>query len=168
MTIFGRSGGRLTTIKVIGGSILVDFGDTRETIVFFEDKESKLKDLREPLSRYGDYLVEDHIVKQFRRQGFPKKWAPLSEKYAAWKKRNFPGRRLLVLTGRMRRGFRSKAGPRSLRIINRITAGQGGNTTPRWFWHQFGTSRMPRRPLLQITDNDLAKLTEFVFDYLED
>lgn len=168
MTVFGRSAGRLTTVKVIGGTIGIRFGDTTDTIRFFEDKESKLSDLTEPLTRYGDYLVSEHIVRQFQRRGFPAGWAPLSPAYAEWKREHFPGRRLLELSGKMRRGFRFKAGPRSLRIINRITAGQKGNKTPRWFWHQFGTPKMPARPMLQVTDKDLAKLTEFVFDFLEE
>jgi phage gpG-like protein len=163
---FGRSQGRLTTVRVLGGTVQQSFGAPADIIRFFDDQESKLQDLTEPLDRYGRYLVEEHIPNQFDVQGTPKKWAALSPKYRAWKARRFPGRPLLVRTGRMKAGFRWKAFKRSLRIINRVRAGQR-SSTPRWFFHQFGGGPLPARPMLQVTDKDLAVLTGFVFEHLE-
>ena len=83
-------------------------------------------------------------------------WAPLSPAYASWKNSAYPGRPLLVLTGRMRDSFR--AGSRDL-IYNRKQQGQGnfghkrlplGTRVPYAGYHQSGTSKMPRRPLFVV------------------
>ena len=163
---FGRSQGRLTVAKVLGGTVSLSFDDTIDTIRFYEDTERRLKDLSEPLDEYGRYLVEKHIPRQFAKRGTPKRWATLSAKYAAWKAKYFPGRPLLVLSGRMKAGFRWKGKKRSMQIINRVAAGQRGNKTPRWQWHQHGTSQMPARPMLQVTDKDLAELTRLIFAHV--
>lgn len=157
----------MTVVKALGGEVMLSFGSTEEIIRFFERAEGRLSDLRIPFDRYGRYLVEKHIPAQFKAQGTPKRWAALSEKYRRWKERRFPGRPILVLSGRMKAGFRWKAKKRSLQIINRVAAGQKGNKTPRFEWHQGGTPRMPARPMLQITDRDLAVLGREVLEYLE-
>jgi len=163
---FGRAQGRRTVVKVLGGTASLSFGDTADVIRFYEDAERRLNDLSEPLDQYGRYTVEEHIPRQFAARGTPKRWASLSAKYAAWKAKYYPGRPLLVLSGRMKAGFRWKARKRSLQIINRVTAGQKGNNTPRWRWHQDGTPRMPARPMLQVTDKDLAELSRLIFAHV--
>lgn len=165
MTLFGRSRGQLTVVKTLGGTVQVSFGRPADVIRFFEDRERKLTDLREPLDRYGRYLVEEHIPAQFQSQGYPKRWASLSPAYTKQKAKKCPGRPILVCTGAMKAGFRWKAFKRSLRIINRVRRGQRGGI-PRWQYHQGGKGRK-HRPMLQVTDRDLARLTEFVFDSLE-
>lgn len=166
---FGKSAGRLTVTKFVGGTMALSFSpDVIDIIRFLEDREARLLDLQPALNEFGEYIVNEHIPNQFKTQGTPKRWAPLSAKYKRWKDRHFPGRPILVRTGRMKAGFRWEARKKSLRIINRITAGQRGSRTPRWFWHQFGTGKMPARPMLQITDADRAKLVEIVEEHLRD
>lgn len=162
---FGRSKGRLTTVRVLGGTVRLSFGEPADIIRFFDRMGSNLVDLTEPLDKYGEYLVTRHIPTQFERQGFPKRWAQLSEAYRRQKERRYPGRPILVATGRMKEGFRWKARPRSMQIINRVTAGQKVKI-PRWFFHQFGTPHMPAREMLQVTDKDLAVLSGLVWDYV--
>lgn len=162
---FGRSKGRRTVVNVLGGTVGLAFDDEADILRFFEDAEGRLSDLSEPLDEYGRYLVEEHIPRQFKRQGTPKRWASLSKKYREWKEKHYPGRPILVLSGRMKAGFRWKARKRSLQIINRVTAGQK-NKTPRWQWHQSGTGKMPARPMLQVTDKDLAVLSGLILGSL--
>ena len=78
-------------------------------------------------------------------------WAPLSPAYAAWKNSAYPGRPLLVLTGRMKESF--SASSRDL-IYNRKQKNYKmltlGTRVPYAGYHQSGTSKMPRRPLFVV------------------
>lgn len=166
---FGRSQGRRTILRVVGGEVGYRFGgiDTDDLIEYLEDLKLRMIDLQPVFERYGEYIVGDHIPNQFAAQGTPRGWAALSPAYARWKAVNFPGMPLLQRTGRMKRGFSFEARPRSLRVINRVTAGQSTNI-PRWRFHQEGTSRMPARPMLQFTNKDRDKMHEFVEAYLRE
>jgi hypothetical protein len=66
----------------------------------------------------------------------------------------------------MKQGFKSETTKRTLRIINRVAAGQRGNKTPRWTWHQLGTETMPARPMLQINQHDYTRLRQFAQAYV--
>ena len=78
-------------------------------------------------------------------------WAPLSPANAAWKNSAYPGRPLLVLTGRMKESF--SASSRDL-IYNRKQKNYKmltlGTRVPYAGYHQSGTSKMPRRPLFVV------------------
>ena len=78
-------------------------------------------------------------------------WAPLSPAYAAGKNSAYPGRPLLVLTGRMKESF--SASSRDL-IYNRKQKNYKmltlGTRVPYAGYHQSGTSKMPRRPLFVV------------------
>ena len=166
---FGRSQGRLTVIKVVGGEMHVRFGQPNvdDFATRLEELGLRMQDLQPVLDKFGRYLVREHIPGQFAAQGHPKRWASLSPAYARWKARHFPGRPILVRTGAMKGGFRYEARKRSLRVINRVKAGQKGRGKPRWFYHQHGTGNMPARPVLQISDADRQKLSELANEYLE-
>lgn len=69
-------------------------------------------------------------------------WAPLSARYAAWKRRAHPGRPLLVLTGAMRRATLAPDAtyePTSMTLTVRDDKAR---------YHQAGTRFMPARPLI--------------------
>ncbi len=171
MTIrrFGRSQGRRTVIRAVGGQVVVRFGDisTDDIVKYFEDLGLRMSDMQAVFDRYGEYIVDEHIPRQFRARGTPQGWAPLSPAYARWKATHYPGMPLLERTQRMKKGFRWEAKPRSLRIINRVTAGQSVRI-PRWRFHQDGTGKMPARKMLQITQRDNDKLLELSQEYLEE
>jgi hypothetical protein len=168
LTRFGRSQGRLTVVKVAGGELVIRYGsiDKDDFAAYLKDIGLRMQDIKPVLDRYGDYIVNEHIPRQFAAQGTPRRWRGLKEPYKSWKARHYPGRPILVRTGRMRRGFRWEARPRSLRIINRVMAGQRGRGRPRWHYHQEGTSKMVARPMLQFTDADRDKLHEFAEEHL--
>ncbi len=166
---FGRSQGRRTILRVVGGELGYRFGNihTDDLIEYLQDLGLRMEDLYQVFDRYGEYIVNEHIVQQFQARGTPQRWAALSPEYAKRKALQFPGMPILQRTQRMKHGFRWEAKPRSLRIINRVTAGQRVKI-PRWRWHQDGTSKMPARKMLQMTDKDRAKLHEFVDEYLRE
>ena len=126
---------------------------------FLDAQRTKIRDFKEPLSRFGEFIVNTHIPYQYHAQGAPSPWPELSPKYAMWKAINYPGMPLLVLTGAMHRGFYHRATKFSLNIENVKAYAK---------YHQTGTSKMPARKWLQLKDNDLGygKLREYVKEYV--
>lgn len=85
-------------------------------------------------------------------------WAPLSPGYAAWKSIYAPGQPLLVLDGALRdeTDFETRESDRELEID--ISA------PFYWFYHQYGTVKMPARPPF-LTEQDLQdKLSRVLID----
>jgi phage gpG-like protein len=78
------------------------------------------------------------------------KWKALSPDYKAWKARKYPGRKILELTGSLKRSLTSVGGNHvsqpttdSIRI---------GTKDPKASYHQKGTSKMPQRKPMFLTD----------------
>lgn len=165
---FGHSQGRRTLVRVIGAEmILRENGVADVAIDHFAELGARMEDMEPVLYFFGQYLVEEHIPMQFRRRGFPARWAPLSPEYAAWKAKHYPGKPILVRSGAMKAGFSWEAKKRSMRVINRVRAGQGRGSTPRWVYHQDGTATMPARRMLQITERDHQMLRKLMRNHLE-
>jgi hypothetical protein len=164
--IFGFSQGRKATVKIVGAEIQFSGGvDKADVVDYLNALYVRAQDLQQPLQRFGAYLVDKHIPRQFEAQGTPKRWAPLSPAYAAWKRRHYGNLPKLVLTGAMQAGFRWQVTLQTLRVINRVKAGQRGGV-PRWTYHQLGTEHMPARPMLQITNKDREQFRQFVYAWL--
>jgi phage gpG-like protein len=164
----GLSGGKQTVVSLAGVDLYLRFGklSTDDFVHDLNDLGLRMNDMRPVLDRFGAYLTNEHIPEQFRRQGTPKRWAPLSPKYEEWKRRHYGRLPILVLTGQMRAGFRWETGARTLRVVNRVKSGQRGRGEPRWVYHQFGTSKMPARPVLQVRPKDIARLRELAREHL--
>ena len=164
---FGFSQGRKTTVKLVGSEVTVRNAiEVDDFVAYLEALGMRFDDFQPVMERFGQYLVEEHIPRQFKQRGTPKRWAPLSPQYAAWKRRHYGNLPILMLSGRMAAGFKYETTKRTLRIINRVAAGQRGNKTPRWTWHQNGTATIPARPMLQINKFDYARLRQFAQAYV--
>jgi len=164
---FGFSQGRKTTVKLLGADVTVRNGlEVDDFVAHLEALGMRFNDFQPVMERFGEYIVDEHIPRQFKRRRTPKRWAPLSPDYAARKRRLYGNLPLLVLSSRMRGGFKAQATKRTLQIINRVAAGQGRNKTPRWTWHQLGTETMPARPMLQINKADYARLRQIAQAYV--
>lgn len=73
-------------------------------------------------------------------------WAPLDAEYASWKSAHYPGAPPLVQTGKMFRSLRSLRGVES--TIDRHSA-EFSLTNIRYAkFHQYGTTKMPKRELI--------------------
>lgn len=165
MAKFGFSQGNKTVVKLIGCELTMQTsGD--DIAGYLTALGLRIEQLEPVLERFGKYMIEQHIPGQFKAQGKPKRWARLNDKYAEWKRKHYGSLPKLVLSGRMRAGFSYQVKPRSLRVINRVTAGQGRNKTPRWVWHQNGTENMPARPMAQMTKRDWDVLRQYAMEYL--
>lgn len=77
------------------------------------------EDLREPLQEAGEALIRA-VGRQFESEGsaeLGQRWQRLSPAYAAWKEARYPGRPILVRTGKMRGAATNRA--QALRITPR-------------------------------------------------
>lgn len=87
------------------------------------------------------------------RGGSP--WQPLSKAYAKWKTLKFPGKPLLVLTGKLKASLTGRSADSihdaqkdSLTLGSSLAYGD---------YHQRGTRKMPARPPIVITTSDLGQ-----------
>jgi len=79
-------------------------------------------------------------------------WAPLSADYAAWKERHFPGQKILQLSGELMASM-TGVGAGHVEEISKDRL-MIGSTAFTGMLHQLGTSRMPARPVIQLTESD--------------
>lgn len=92
-------------------------------------------------------------VRQFASEGAYASggWAPLSPRYAAWKARHYPGRKILARTGRLRRSLTRRPFG-----VERISADSMvlGTDVPYAVYHQRGTRFMPRRRPVELPESE--------------
>jgi hypothetical protein len=74
------------------------------------------------------------------------KWAALSKDYGAWKRANYPGRKILTLRGHLREGLTNDASLYAWRQNNDVQFSFGTRGIPYAEFHQTGTRKMPVRP----------------------
>lgn len=105
----------------------------------------------------------------FAREGDPKPFVPpkLNEKYLAWKKKHYPGRKVMQLTGRLRRSLvdpdRASAGD-VVKTIRKKWA-EFGSTVPYAHRHQMGTVGMPKRMIVQLTEKDKIRWGRMIHEW---
>lgn len=122
----------------------------------------------EPLIEELVTYVQDALGRAFDSEGASSGslWAPLSEAYRLWKARHYPGRGILVRTGRLRASLTGSGGD-SIRVVAG-RRGEVGTNVPYAIFHQGGTSRMPARPIIRLSSKDRAAMTLMVHRYLVD
>jgi len=87
-------------------------------------------------------------------------WAPLSPKYAARKRRRWPGRRILTATGRLRRSL-VQSDPEHVRewhLVGENALLVVGTRDPVAAFHHEGTPRMPKRDPIQMVERQEAAM----------
>ena len=132
-----------------------------------------VEDISSPLEEIADdfFEVEQRLFDSEGGTGEHGAWAPLSPRYAAWKARAFPGRGILVAENRMKQSLTTRTGDSirkidalELRVGTRIRSKKGGFPYPAA--HQTGTSKTPRRRVIDIAESDKRNWTRFVQRYL--
>ena len=110
-------------------------------------------------------LLQQAIKEQFDTEGGRTGgWAPLSERYASDKVRRFGNQPILVATGALRQSLTGGSG---------FIARQEGNETLRFGtqlgygrFHQTGTSSMPQRRILDLTNDDRRTMLKMLQRHL--
>lgn len=92
-------------------------------------------------------------------------WASLSPEYEAWKSRHYSGSTILVRTGALRSSLAGKAG--SITRINKWSA-ELGTSVPYAGYHQSGTSKMPKRPPIDLSQASRHQWVQIVHKFLSE
>lgn len=137
--------------------------------------------LSRAISRLGEYATDlrslwDDIErdlsegerKQFDTEGAAsgRAWAPLSARYAAWKAKHYPGNRILVRTGRLRMAATGSSNELEVRKSQREFLWR--LLVPYARYHQGGTSRMPQRRPVDLSDARRRSWTKLLQRHLVD
>lgn len=90
-------------------------------------------------------------------------WAPLSARYGAWKSVHFPGTAPMVRTGNLFKSLSDLRGAPN--EINKTSARFGTNIEYAKF-HQYGTSRMPKRQVVYEPTRARSEWAELAKDHI--
>lgn len=99
------------------------------------------------------------FAQQFRTEGahgLGTQWHPLSDRYARWKARHYPGRKILELTGRLRSSFSDPGHPDEV-VQESAKALWVGSAVGYAQYHQYGEGRR-YRPIVALTNRDAAEI----------
>ena len=126
-------------------SVDVDVKGTKDTIAYLQGMKIRMDDHRVPFAGAREILSAAN-AENFASNGLPTGgWAPLDAEYAAWKSVNFPGATSLVQDGQLFRSLVALSG--GVNFIGKTTAEFGTNVKYAKF-HQYGTSKMPKREIV--------------------
>lgn len=113
--------------------------------------------------------VNDEALRQMTHGQRSGDWKRLSPVYRAQKAKKYPGRPLLVITGRT---VRSMTDSRSRDFIEKVKHGgrtmEIGTDYEIAGYHQKGTKRMPARPLFRLTRRVAERMSEIISEALTD
>ncbi len=143
----------------------LDVAGEEQLVRGFSRLADEFKDLSEPFRA----IVQDFKAieaKQFKSEGSygGSGWQALSPRYAAWKEQNYPGRPIMVLSGLL---MDSLTGENSY-FVQEIRPLQltMGTQVPWAIYHQQGTSRMPQRKLVNLTEADRARMMKTIHTWM--
>ncbi len=137
----------------------------------FSNMARQVEDWTEPLEKIeADYyeMMRLRFAGEGAHEG-QSEWAALSPKYAVWKAAEYPGAKILHLEGKLEAaatnpgapGAIQERGPRRLAIWIERWVG-GWNLA---FLHQFGTRRMPARPIVQVGQPTRLRWVRIIRDW---
>ena len=81
-------------------------------------------------------------------------WSQLSEAYARWKAKHYPGKGILELTGAYRRAATQIGAPHNIVEVGDDHLTYGVEGLDYSVFHEAGTERMPARPVFELLEED--------------
>lgn len=151
----GRKIGHFTAVKIMGANVVMKHEQQTPTFVMSLDEIAQgVKDLSPAFTKFSTYMLRE-IQDTFKRQGPREHWTALKKSTVADRIRQGYGgsHPILVRTGQMKRGFRTRVGPRSFAIYNRMYY---------YRFHQWGTSAMVARPMVVIYEYHRRQLLKYI------
>ena len=93
-------------------------------------------------------------------------WPALSDDYKDWKDENYPGRPLLVLTGKLKQAM-TGSGSNQYSKLSKERLKVGIRDVPYWAAHNFGYSKanIPQRKFIGSSQKQNQKLTKRIQDF---
>jgi hypothetical protein len=149
----------VSTIRLLGCTVHVNAPNMDTWTRYYSELIGRAKDLSPVFEKFGAYMIDGSIWRNFEAQGRPTPWPPLSPLYAARKAKRYPGARILERTGQMMGSFFARATKQTLKIDNPFRY---------WKAHQKGapTRNLPRRVIVLLQDVDKGVLTRWTRQYL--
>lgn len=142
------------------------FGEVQLSRVF-EGMIEDVEDLTEPFNEIAEEYYQS-MVRVFEREGAfeeRQRWQDLSPAYARWKAENFPGRKILELTGRMKRAATIRGARENITEI-RPKEMTLGLSTPYAVKHQKGLEGLPKRTIIELTSEQKKRWVHIIHTYL--
>jgi phage gpG-like protein len=127
-----------------------------ELAIAFQAMSRAVTDWRPFWPRIAGVFYES-TRQRFASDGFGT-WPRLSDGYAKWKTKKYPGEGILSRTGDLRRSLTDRFGPHAV-YEDEAQSLLLGTTVPYANFHQYGTSRMPARPPIGLRDSDPDLMT---------
>lgn len=129
-----------------------------ETIAAFEKVQKGVANLKE-LNIWGKvrqafYKVQKDIFGSEGSSGASGKWAALSSPYKEIKQKKYGNKPILQATGKMYKEFTASA-----KVDEGATEMTLSFSSPAQY-HAYGTSKMPKRSMLELTDEQKDKIAE--------
>lgn len=121
-------------------------------------------DLSPLFTALGNDLTTRIIPDQFKTEGGQSGgWQPLDAKYAARKAKEYPGKKILVRTGKLYEAL--TGGEDSIWKVGKKNAEFGAKTNY-GAYHQTGTTKMPARPPLDISEKNRTAWEKLIHRFL--
>lgn len=141
--------------------ISVDIDGDDDAKEYLDDVKKRMRDLR-PVWPVIQSSLKIYMIQNFTAQGLPSGgWKPLDAEYSSWKATNFPGAPMLVQKGalfrRVSQGPKLEGGARGAKFKF------GGKIAK---FHQYGTEKMPARPILFAPERWVAEAADKVGAYI--
>jgi len=125
-----------------------------------EGMEQAFADLDRFMSKVDKPFLDRQLVTDLQREFFKAEkkqfateggfgsagWPKLSPEYRKWKRKHYPGKKILELKGRLKRSLTTSMGDSILQVERSGRRLTMGSTDPKAKYHQHGTSKMPKRP----------------------
>jgi phage virion morphogenesis protein len=115
-------------------------------------------------------MLRDFVEDNFKAEGRPVKWKPLSKKYAARKQRLYNSKSILQLSGDMANTIQESAGRDYAKISSNLAYAAihhfGGEITSTTKKGKMRKISIPARPYMLITEDDKAELTEEIQNHI--
>lgn len=115
------------------------------------------KNLTTPM-KVGAQLMLGSVDRNFRSSGRPAQWVPLSPAYARRKLSQGYSSKPLIRTGIMKASIAPKIDSHSFRVGTSLSYAR---------YHQFGTSRMPKREFVLFQAGDIRDINKIVLEYIK-
>jgi len=113
-------------------------------------------------------VLQDAVAEGFSSEGTANRhgpWAPLSEKYAKAKALHYPGATILQRDGTLESSF---MGGEGFHFVSEPMRMEWGSDLAVGAYHQFGTSKMPARRILDFADSDVRAMRSEIVNWLQE
>lgn len=112
-------------------------------------------------------IADEYAViwgREFRLEGAWVRWKPLSPQYRQWKAKNYPGQKILQLSGDLMDSMTNR--PFGVDFIDRKVM-VIGTQLPYADYHQRGTKNMPARPIIKhVRPSEAKRFAKVLHQYI--